>query len=138
MKLVIITITMTYENGNYMELYHLLSGLSTVHKSFWNQVRCEDFVSRKDSFNSVMDAILREQYVAKAIRRLAVRTVNTTQEITVLNKNRNIASPLFEFLECDPVGKTLTTNTDSFKHTITFQLIQNQMRVDLPGLKRIF
>ena len=48
---------------------------------------------------------------------------------------RKLALPLFEFLERNSVGKTLTANTDPFKNTITFQLIQDKMGIDLASLK---
>ena len=40
-----------------------------------------------------------------------------------------------ELLEEDPVGESLATDPDSFQHTITTQLIQNKVGIDLASLE---
>ena len=42
---------------------------------------------------------------------------------------------LSEFLEDDAVGEALATDSDSLEHAVAAQLVQNQRRVDLSGLK---
>ena len=37
---------------------------------------------------------------------------------------------MFEILVSNPVGESFTTNTDSFKYTITGQLMHNQSSID--------
>ena len=39
--------------------------------------------------------------------------------------------PLFELRVDDPVGETLSTNTDTFKYTITLELVQYQWSVNI-------
>jgi len=41
---------------------------------------------------------------------------------------------LFKLLEKHPVGETLSTDSDSFQHTITPQLVQHKMGSDLASL----
>lgn len=42
--------------------------------------------------------------------------------------------PLSELLEHDAVGEALPADADPFQNSITPQLVQNQMRLQLPGL----
>lgn len=43
--------------------------------------------------------------------------------------------PLSELLEDDTVGESLSADTDSLQHTVTPELIQNQVRVQLTSLR---
>lgn len=45
-------------------------------------------------------------------------------------------SPLTEFLEDDSVGETLSTDSDSLQYTVTPQLLQDQVSIQLPCLSR--
>lgn len=44
--------------------------------------------------------------------------------------------PLPELLEDDTVGESLSADTDALQHTVTPQLIQNQVRVQLTSLRQ--
>lgn len=42
----------------------------------------------------------------------------------------SVTIPLFEFLEGDSVGETLSANTNSLKYTVTSQLMKDKIRVN--------
>lgn len=45
-------------------------------------------------------------------------------------------SPLAELLEDDSVGEPLSADSDSLQHTVTPQLLQDQVSIQLPCLSR--
>lgn len=47
-------------------------------------------------------------------------------------------TPLAELLEDDSVGETLTADSDPLQHTVTPQLLQDQVSVQLSSLRRRF
>lgn len=48
----------------------------------------------------------------------------------------HIQIPLSELLEDDAIGESLSADSDALQHTVTPQLIQNQVRVQLTRLRR--
>jgi len=46
-------------------------------------------------------------------------------------------SPLAELLEDDSVGKTLSTDSDSLQHSVAPQLLQDEVSIQFPCLKRL-
>jgi len=47
----------------------------------------------------------------------------------VSDGNKACDVPLFELRVDDSVGETLTTDSDALKHTVTLQLVQDQLSI---------
>lgn len=77
-------------------------------------------------------SVKREEYEKEIIKEFALEK----QFIHVKSFTRWVPPiPLSELLEDDAVGESLSADTDSLQHTVTPELIQNQVRVQLTRLR---